>query len=122
MRKSAKAIFWMGVLAALSCVPIYLSTLDVKLDVYLLYDHERYVENIGYDVLQILTLIILTHQIRELIPERSYKRYATNYLIVAWCALPAYFLLYSQYFNLVFVPILGLLLWRSYLRNSKSKT
>lgn len=117
--KSAKALFWMGVLSVMSMAPIFLSLYDVKVDVFLFYDRDRYLENIGYDVLQMMTTIILTRMIWLLIPERKYKRYAFDFLVVAWLALPAYFLFYSQYVNIVFVPLLAILLYISYIKNTK---
>lgn len=106
-------------LSLISIFPVFLSYYDVKLDVYLFYKKERYIENIGYDISQMITLIVLTERIWELIPERKYKRYAFDFLIISVLSLPAYFLFYSQFINLLFIPLLSLLLYISYLKNIK---
>lgn len=116
--KYYRTIIWLGVLAVLSAVPILFSLIDAKADLYLFADHERYIENICYDVYGMLSTTILTWRVWVLIPDRRYKRYAFDYLVVSLLAFPGYFLFYSQYVNLFFVPILAILIYRSYLKNT----
>lgn len=107
----------MGILALISAIPIGLSAFDIKADIYLWADHERYIENIGYDLLSMLTLIVLTWRIWIIIPDKKYKRYAFDYLIISILAVPAYFMFYSQYANLALMPLLAILIYRSYIIN-----
>tara|TARA_R110000796_G_scaffold248547_1_gene375405 strand:+ start:340 stop:645 length:306 start_codon:yes stop_codon:yes gene_type:complete len=94
---------------------------SVGIDVYLFYDHVRYPENIAYDVSEIMSISIFTYIVWYLIPLKSYKRYAACFLIISLLGIPGYFLFYSQYVSLVFVPVLILMLLLTHIRNGNEE-
>ena len=115
--KSKKIIQQLLLLTILSMVPIWFSFVDWKADLYLFADHERYAENIAYDLFGYISIIVLIRAVYLLIPERKYKRYAFDFLFISWLQLIGYVLFYSQYMNIILVPVLVVMLLISYTKN-----
>lgn len=122
--KGFRAVVLLSVVSLISVLPLIFSR-DYfnreKIDVYLFSDHVRWAENIAYDISQMVTIITLTYTIWFLIPERKYKRYAMSFLIISLLSIPGYFLFYSQLVSLVFIPLLIILLYSSYVKNGDEK-
>lgn len=122
--KSAKAIFLLSIVSLVSVSPLIFSSDKMnehKVDVYVFANHLRWPENIAYDISELFMIITLTYTIWLLIPERRYKRYAMSFLIVALLGLPGYFLFYSKFVSLVFIPLLIGLLYLNYIRNGNEE-
>ena len=71
-----------------------------KYDVYVFYDHSRYLTNILYDVSVLFQFIIFTYLLQDL------KRNIFKPLfIVGLLSVPSYFLFYHQISSLFVIPI-----------------
>lgn len=81
-----------------------------KIDVYFLVDKMRWPENVAYDIAELFSITILVYTIYSLIPQKEYKRYAGCFLITTLLSIPGYFLFYSQFVTLTFIPLLIILL------------
>ena len=122
--KSFKAIVKLSFVSLIGLVPMLFlgdSMNENKIDVYLFSDRLRYPENVAYDISEILTIIILVYVIYDLIPERTYKRYALCFLIASILSGIGYFLFYSKFVSIVLIPVLiGMILF-TYYKNSHEK-
>jgi hypothetical protein len=122
--KSRRAILLLSIISLINLVPLLFSSdawnVD-PVDIYPFYDHARYLENIAYDVSEIFSISILTYIVWLLIPYKAYKRYAMCFLIISLLGIPAYFLFYSQYVSLIFVPLLISMLVLTYRRNGNEE-
>jgi hypothetical protein len=84
---------------------------DAKADVYLLYDHERFLDNIFYDVTNLATATIFTWY-----ASKWKRNIFTPFFIVSLLQWVLYFTVYKQGASLISIPILVLLI---YLYNRK---
>ena len=79
---------------------------DAKADVYLFYDHARYLDNIFYDITNMLTVSIFTYY-----ASKWKKNIFTPFFIVSLMDWLLYFTVYKQAVSLITIPILiGLLI------------
>ena len=77
-----------------------------RIDVYLFFEHKRFVIHIVEDLIEKIALSALTYGILILIPHPEPKRYARCFFWVSIAAIPYYFLFYSQYATQVLLPAL----------------
>ncbi len=76
-----------------------------KYDVYLFYDHSRYLTNIIYDLSNLFTFSILTYFLS------NYNKTVFNPLfILSLFTWVSYFVFYNQFGNLILIPIYILLI------------
>ena len=73
---------------------------DLKLDVYLFYNHARYVDNILYDLNNLFVFSLLTYWLIELNRKTFIPLFITS--IVSWIF---YFLFYCGMLNLLIIPL-----------------
>jgi hypothetical protein len=78
---------------------------DVKADVYLFYDHARYLDNIFYDIINMLTTTIFTWY-----ASRWKRNIFMPFFIVSLVSWALYFTIYKQGASLIEIPILILLI------------
>ena len=78
---------------------------DAKADMYLFYEHQRYIDNIFYDVSNLLTAVIFTYW-----ASRYDKRAFMPFFWVSLFEVAGYFLFYKQFITLASMPILVILL------------
>ncbi len=79
--------------------------LDTKVDVYLFYDHARYLDNIIYDVTNLATASIFTWYASK------WKRNVfTPFFLVSLLEWGLYFTFYKQWGSLITLPTLVVLL------------
>lgn len=122
--KSKRAIIFLSFVSLINLVPLIFSSdsWNVKpVDIFLFFEHARYPENIAYDISEIMSISILTYIVWYLLPTRAHRRYAMCFLIVELLGIPAYFLFYSQYVSLIFVPVLISMLVITHVRNGNEK-
>lgn len=124
LKKGAKAVLMLSIVSFVSVLPLIFSgdaINESKVDVYILIDHLRYPENIAYDISELFIIISLTYTIWFLIQEKKYKRYALSFLIVSMLGVPGYFLFYSKFVSLAFIPLLIILLYSNFLTNGNEE-
>jgi|GEM_PF-3732467 len=122
--KSKRSILLLSIVSLVNLIPLLFSSAAMnvnKVDLYLFYDKLRYPENIAYDISEFCSITILVYTIWSLIPIREYKRYAFCFLVISFFGLPAYFLFYSQYVTLFFIPVLALMLYLTMKKNENEK-
>lgn len=71
-----------------------------RIDVYLLYDHKRYVTNILYDVSNLFRFSLLTYWLMDI--SRTVFKPLFYLSLLTWLS---YFIFYNQIASLVIVPI-----------------
>lgn len=78
---------------------------DIKADVYLFYDHARYLDNIFYDITNLLSVSILTWY-----GTRWKRNIFMPFFIISIYEWIMYFLVYKQWVVLTELPILIILI------------
>jgi len=124
MDKIQRTKYTLAFVVLIYALPLYFSQ-DCwnvsKIDIYLFSDHQRWPENIAYDIAELLAINLLVFEVWSLIPYKREKRYAFAFLITTLLGVPAYFLIYSQGSTLVSLPILIGLLYDAYRRNKRDE-
>jgi hypothetical protein len=78
---------------------------DLKVDVFLFYDHERYIDNIFYDIYYRVSISIFTWY-----ASKWNRKVFTPFFIVSLLEIVSYFTFYNQASSLIMLPILVLLI------------
>ena len=78
---------------------------EAKADVYLFYNHARYIDNIFYDVSNLLTFVIFSYW-----ASRYDKQAFMPFFWISLFEVSGYFLFYKQFITLASMPILVILL------------
>ena len=73
---------------------------DSKFDIYLLYDHDRYLTNIVYDIGNMFTFSVLTYFLIKL-----NRRVFTPLFVMSLFWWVSYFVFYNQMSSLLLIPI-----------------
>lgn len=116
-RKNILSIVLMSLVSLVSVIPQLFEGSDAKADVYLFVDHQRYIENIAYDLVGIVSIIVLTYTIWMLM-DRPWKAYAACFLAISILGIPLYVLFYSYYVSISMIPLLILMLFFTYKRQN----
>lgn len=78
---------------------------DAKADVYLFYNHARYIDNIFFDISNLMTFVIFSYW-----ASRYDNRAFMPFFWLSLIELAGYFLFYKQFITLVSMPMLVILL------------
>lgn len=111
---SIVSIILLSIVSFIGVVPIAWSGSYEKVDVYLFYDHERYIENIAYDLVAMCSIFILTATINMLLV-KPYKAYSTIFVWTSVVNIILYFLFYSQYTSIFLAPAVVTAIYLVYL-------
>ena len=95
----------------------YMFDNNIKVDVYLLSDKLRYPENIAYDVIEMITMIIMIWTIKSLSGNGVIKKYINCFLFVSLVNLVLYFVNYNQFSSFFTMPLLITMLYLVKIRN-----
>lgn len=80
---------------------------DTKADVYLFYDHERFLDNIFYDISNLLYFVVSSYILSK------YNKLFQPFFIISLVNVALYFIVYKQNIALIEYPILLILMtWR----------
>jgi len=78
---------------------------DRKADIYLFYEHKRYLDNIFYDISNLLAFTIFSFY-----ASRYDKKTFFPFFILSLIEILGYFLFYKQFITLISLPILVILI------------
>ena len=126
-----KEIFSVYVLTALSLIGIvplifsgnftsffgYIFDNNKKIDVYILSSKLRFAENIAYDVVEMITIIVFIWTIKTLVENVIIKKYVQCFLTVSLVNLIFYFVNYNEFSSFYTLPLLGVMLYLVKIRN-----
>ena len=76
-----------------------------KIDIYLFYEHKRYLTNILFDISNLFKFSILTYWLISMS-----KKIFRPLFILSLCTWISYFVFYNQFASLVLIPIYSVLI------------
>ena len=88
-----------------------------KIDVYILSSKLRFAENIAYDLVEMITIIVFIWTIKTLVENVIIKKYVQCFLTVSLVNLIFYFVNYNEFSSFYTLPLLGVMLYLVKIRN-----
>jgi hypothetical protein len=126
-----REIFSVYILTALSLIGIvplmfsgdftsffgYIFDNNKKVDVYLLSEKLRFPENVAYDIVEMITIILLIWTIKNLSDSIIVRKYIQCFLFVSIVNLFFYFINYNEFSSFFTMPLLAIMLYLVKIRN-----